>query len=156
MQLTRFTRCCPGFTGYLPFRGKSPGIFRYSAGLLREIRSCRYDLAIDACNGCPSGNILLSLARARFKLGFPDPGTAPASAWHAFLLPEHLAQRGVFLLRKAYAGSTRQAYAPLRILLSEQEMERARKMLSCLCAGSDQPIVGVFANATGAKCYGEA
>lgn len=128
----------------------------YSAGLLREIRSCRYDLAIDACNGSQSGKILLSLAKARFKLGFPDPGAAPESAWHAFSWPAHLAQRGVFLLRKAYAGNTSQDYPPLRILLSEREMKRARKVLACLCVGSDQPIVGVFANATGAKCYGEA
>lgn len=128
----------------------------YSAGLLREIRSCRYDLAIDACNGSQSGKILLSLAKARFKLGFPDRGVERESAWHAFSWPEHLAQRGVFLLREAYAGTTGQAYPPLRILLSKQEMEHATKMLSGLCVGRDQPIVGVFANATGAKCYGEA
>lgn len=131
----------------------------YAATVLHEIRSCRYDLAIDACNGSQSGKILLSLTRARFKLGFPDRGAARLSAWQAFSWPDHLAHRAVFLLRKAYAGRTRQAYPPLRVVLSSSEMDEARKMLACLCATNGSlgagPVVGIFANATGAKCYGE-
>lgn len=131
----------------------------YSAGVLREIRSCRYDLAIDACNGSQSGKILLSLVNARYKLGFPDRGSGLDSDWHAFQWPAHLAHRAVFLLRKAYAGRTSQVYPPLRVLLSPTEIAQAGKMLSCICIGRGQPgpgrVVGVFANATGAKCYGE-
>ncbi len=131
----------------------------YTAGILREIRSCRYDLAIDACNGSQSGKILLSLANARFKLGFPEQGTGLESAWQALPWPEHLAHRAVFLLRNAYAGKTSQVYPPLCIALSKAEMEDARRMLSCLCTAGSQtgagPVLGIFANATGAKCYGE-
>lgn len=131
----------------------------YTAGILREIRSCRYDLAIDACNGSQSGKILLSLANARFKLGFPEEGTGLESAWQALPWPEHLAHRAVFLLREAYAGKTSQTYPPLRVVFSQSEMAEARRMLSCLCSASGEagagPVLGVFANATGAKCYGE-
>lgn len=130
----------------------------HSASLLRELRACRYDLAIDACNGSQSGKILLALVNARFKLGFPGRGEGAASGWHGLEWPTHLAQRGVFLLRRAYAGTARQAYPPLRMLLSAQEMEEARQMLDCLCSGTSGcgPILGIFANATGAKRYGEA
>ncbi|MEP7184785.1 MAG: glycosyltransferase family 9 protein [Rhodanobacter sp.] len=131
----------------------------YTAGIVREIRSCRYDLAIDACNGSQSGKILLSLAHARFKLGFPDRGTERESAWQVFSWPDHLAHRAVFLLRKAYAGGTGEAYPPLRIVLSPPEIAEARQMLSRVCATSSQKsggsVLGIFANATGAKCYGE-
>ncbi len=131
----------------------------YTAGLLREIRSCRYDLAIDACNGSQSGKILLSLANARFKLGFPDPGTGFDSAWQALSWPEHLAHRAVFLLRTAYAGKTSEVYPPLRVVLSKGEMDEADRLLERLCTVESQAatgtVLGIFANATGAKCYGE-
>jgi heptosyltransferase-3 len=131
----------------------------YTAGIVREIRSSRYDLAIDACNGSQSGKILLSLANARFKLGFPEQGTGLESAWQTLPWPEHLAHRAVFLLRNAYAGQTSQVYPPLGIVLSKAEMEEAKRMLSALCTAGSQtgagPVLGVFANATGAKCYGE-
>jgi heptosyltransferase-3 len=131
----------------------------FTASLLREIRSCRYDLAIDACNGSQSGKILLSLANARFKVGFPEQGTELASAWQSVSWPEHLAHRAVFLLRKAYAGKTSQDYPPLHIALAPPELEQAQRMVARLCpddgAAGDGPVLGVFANATGAKCYGE-
>ena len=131
----------------------------FTASVLRELRSSRYDLAIDACNGSQSGKILLALVNARYKLEFPDADVAPESAWHAFSWPAHLAHRAVFLLREAYAGTTSQAYPPLRVLLSPSEMEQAKSMVSRLCKGRGEPgagsVVGVFANATGGKCYGE-
>lgn len=77
--------------------------------LLRQVRSDTYDLAIDACNDSQSGRLLLAIVKARFKLGYPDEPSDRKSAWRDFPCPEHLAHRGVFLLRTAYAGTTAQA-----------------------------------------------
>lgn len=131
----------------------------FTLRLLRDIRSARYDLAIDASIGSQSGRLLLALAHARFKLGFPDAAVSPASAWHVLAWPDHLAQRGVFLLRSAYAGDTDSAYPPLDVGLSLREKEEAAEILALLCRRSpsaSRPVVGIFTNATGAKRYAEA
>ncbi|HZX70832.1 MAG TPA: glycosyltransferase family 9 protein [Rhodanobacter sp.] len=129
-----------------------------SAGVLRALRRCRYDLAIDACNGSQSGRIVLALAQARYKLGFPDPKLNPASAWHALAWPDHLAHRSVFLLRQACAGATQPGYPPLNLELTPDEKLAAARVMARLCSGSHEPCratVAIFPNATGAKCYGE-
>ncbi|HWU77712.1 MAG TPA: glycosyltransferase family 9 protein [Rhodanobacter sp.] len=125
---------------------------------LRALRRCRYDLAIDACNGSQSGRIVLAMAQARYKLGFPDPLLNPASAWHALAWPDHLAHRGVFLLRKAYAGVTASVYPPLNLEVTVGDRCQAAAVLTAVCGGlRRQPgaTVAIFPNATGAKCYGE-
>lgn len=129
-----------------------------SAGVLRALRRCRYDLAIDACNGSQSGRIVLALAQARYKLGFPDPKLNPASAWHALAWPDHLAHRSVFLLRQAGGVATQPDYPPLNLDLTPDEMRAAAQAMARLCGGSREPsaaTVAIFPNATGAKCYGE-
>ncbi|MGY3040452.1 heptosyltransferase-3 [Rhodanobacter sp. TND4EL1] len=129
-----------------------------SAGVLRALRRCRYDLAIDACNGSQSGRIVLALAHAKYKLGFPDPKLNPVSAWHALAWPAHLAQRSVFLLRQARAGSSARDYPPLNLDLTPEERHAAAQAMARLCSGSCEPgapTVAIFPNATGAKCYGE-
>ncbi|WP_350016883.1 glycosyltransferase family 9 protein [Rhodanobacter sp. IGA1.0] len=129
-----------------------------SAGVLRALRRCRYDLAIDACNGSQSGRIALALAQARYKLGFPDPTLNPASAWHALSWPDHLAHRGVFLLRQACARTSRPDYPPLNLDLAPDEKRAAARVMARLCDGSRArggATVAIFPNATGAKCYGE-
>ncbi|WEN16521.1 glycosyltransferase family 9 protein [Rhodanobacter sp. AS-Z3] len=130
----------------------------YSVGVLRALRRGRYDLAIDACNGSQSGRIVLALAQARYKLGFPDPVLNPDSAWHALACPDHLAHRNVFLLRQAYAGSTRTDYPPLNVELTPEERHEAATVLDRVCGATRLQrgaTVAIFPNATGAKCYSE-
>lgn len=130
-----------------------------SAGVLLALRRCRYDLAIDACNGSQSGRIALAWAHARYKLGFPDPALNPASAWHALRWPDHLAHRSVFLLRQACARAARPDYPPLNLELTPYERQAAAQTMARLCAESGQRCavtVAIFPNATGAKYYGEA
>ena len=130
-----------------------------SAGVLRALRRGRYDLAIDACNGSQSGRIVLALTHARYKLGFPDQTSNPASAWNALAAPEHLAERGVFLLRQAYAGATGPDYPRLNLDLTPGEKREAGTVLSRVCGGTRKQrgvTVAIFPNATGAKCYSEA
>lgn len=129
-----------------------------SAGVLRALRRCRYDLAIDACNGSQSGRIVLALAQARYKLGFPDPALNPASAWHALAWPDHLAHRSVFLLRHARGVTTPLDHPPLNLDLTAEEMREAARGMARLCGGSRAQCaatVAIFPNATGAKCYSE-
>lgn len=129
-----------------------------SVGVLRALRRCRYDMAIDACNGSQSGRIVLALAHARYKLGFPDPKLNPASAWHVLAWPDHLAHRSVFLLRQARAGSSARDYPPLNLVLTSDEREAAARVMARLCngaCGTRPPTLAIFPNATGAKCYGE-
>ncbi|MEO5813327.1 MAG: glycosyltransferase family 9 protein [Rhodanobacter sp.] len=129
-----------------------------SARVLHALHRCRYDLAIDACEGSQSGRIALAMAQATYKLGFPDSGLNVASAWHGLRWPDHLAQRGVFLLRHAYAGSTRAAYPTLSLEVTPEETRDAATVLAQVCAlvpGPCVATVGIFANATGAKCYSE-
>ena len=130
----------------------------YSAGVLRALRRCRYDLAIDACNGSQSGRIALAMAQARHKLGFPDALVNPASAWHALTWPAHLADRGVFLLRQAYAGTIAADYPRLNLDLTTGEKQAAAKTLARVrgeAGGHRDMTVAIFPNATGAKCYSE-
>lgn len=129
-----------------------------SAGVLRALRRCRYDLAIDACNGSRSGRIALALAQARYKLGFPDPALNPASAWHALAWPAHMAHRGVFLLRQACTAVAQADYPPLDLDLTPDEKRAAAQAMARLCGGSRErcvATVAIFPNATGAKCYSE-
>ena len=129
-----------------------------STRALRALRRSHYDLAIDACNGSQSGRIALALVQARYKLGFPDPGLNPVSAWHALGCPDHLAHRSVFLLRQAYAGATRVDYPPLNLELTPAESQHAAKVLAEVCGGVRRScglVMGIFPNATGAKCYSE-
>jgi heptosyltransferase-3 len=127
-------------------------------GMLRQVRRNSYDLAIDACDGSQSGRLLLAVVKARFKLGLPDARGGRESAWHHLPCPEYFGHRGVFLLRTAYAGKVDRTYPPLNIRLSEQEKQQARLALAAVLGESarqpgTQPVVGLFANATGAKRY---
>lgn len=129
-----------------------------SARELRALRRCHYDLAIDACNGSQSGRIALALAQARYRLGFPDPRVNPESAWHALAWPRHHADRSVFLLRQAYAGTTAADYPRLNLDLTPGEKEAAAKVLARVCGEARERgrvTVAIFPNATGAKCYSE-
>ncbi|TPG46183.1 lipopolysaccharide heptosyltransferase family protein [Rhodanobacter glycinis] len=128
--------------------------------LLRQLRHNSYDLAIDACNGSQSGRLLLGIVKARFKLGFPDIRANAGSLWHSLSWPDHLARRSVFLLRTAYAGKVDRPYETLNLRLSDDERQQAGKALTAVLGGTQQaaagrPVIGIFANATGAKRYGE-
>jgi heptosyltransferase-3 len=130
----------------------------FSIGLLRQLRNNSYDLAIDACDDSQSGRLLLAMVKARYKLGLPKMSRSGASAWGHLPWPEYFGHQGVFLLRTAYAGKIDRAYPSPNIRLSEDEQEQAGKALASVLGESvrrsrSNPVVGIFANATGAKRY---
>lgn len=129
-------------------------------GLLRQLRLSSYDLAIDACVGSQSGRLLLGWVRARYKVGFPRVcDRQRSSAWHVLEVPPHLAKRNVFLLRSALGTEADLIYPLLDMRLSAAERHQGRQALEAILGAADpsQPrtVIGVFTNATGAKCYDE-
>ncbi|WP_019463522.1 glycosyltransferase family 9 protein [Dyella japonica] len=146
----------------LPKRGfKHPVSF---LGMLHGIRQTQYDLIIDPCIGSGFSRAMTRHLRGRYTLGFSDDG-ARSGLTHP--VPEsvagnHMGQRPINLLRWAratYSGVVDDTshYPSLDLRLTEQELLQGRaavdQLLSDTERGTARPVVGLFANATGAKRY---
>lgn len=132
-------------------------VWRYLAALAR-VRGRRYDLVIDPMPNSTSSRVVLSLCRARLRLGF-DSRDQWASLTHAVpesLMPKHRALQPVFLLQQALGVTHEPARLQLSIGCDAREQAEARTLLRRALAlqGHDpcsaQPV-GFFAYATGAK-----
>jgi ADP-heptose:LPS heptosyltransferase len=143
----------------LPRRGfKHPVSF---LSLLRHVRKTRYDLIVDPCVGSGFSRVLTRFLKGRYKLGFDDDPAhsglthcAPAS-----VAPRHMAKRPIDLLR-CKAGREHdpsEFFPPMDIRLTDAERAQGKDIVRDLLAGSTRPVrhpvVGIFANATGAKRY---
>jgi heptosyltransferase III len=140
----------------LPRRG-----FKHPAGFLSQlmrIRKTRYDLVIDPCVGSGFSRTLTRISHARYKLGFGEPGQAPGLT-HVVpesMAPQHMATRPVALVRWP-AQQENVAFPSMDIRLTESERASGKATLRELIA--EQPsrsagrTVGIFADATGRKCY---
>lgn len=143
----------------LPKRGfKRPAPF---LGMLLKVRKTRYDLIVDPCVGSGFSRALTKFFRGRYKLGFSDApeGSGLTHAVPVAIAMRHMAQRPVNLLRAVLKPSSDsdEAYSSLDIRLTETERTRGRAVIQQLLSDSMQtvtpPVVGIFANATGAKRY---
>lgn len=143
----------------LPKRGFKHPVSLLS--LLFRIRKTRYDLIVDPCVGSGSSRALTRFLNGRYKLGFDDaPGRSglthcvPASA-----APRHMAKRPIDLLRweAGKEPGASEPFPPLDIRLTDAERMHGKDLVHELLACSRQParspVVGIFANATGAKRY---
>lgn len=124
--------------------------------ILRAMRETSYDLAIDPDRRSKTARILLALAHSRHKLGFCGPEKS-GEVTHAVAIPEHIhhiAKLPVYLLRAALGRTCDTEYSKPSIRQSHAERTAGKHALSrlmgCSKAGA-RPVVGVFANATGAK-----
>lgn len=143
----------------LPRRGfKHPVPF---LGMLLRVRRTTYDLIVDPCVGSGFSRALTKFFRGRYKLGFSDTleGSGLTHAVPEAVAMRHMAQRPVNLLRAALApaiGSS-EPYPSLDIRLTDAERAQGRAAIQQLLCDSMQtvtpPVVGIFANATGAKRY---
>lgn len=128
-----------------------------------QIRRAKYDLAVDPCETSQSSRFLLAASKATCMLGIPRRSNADSSAAMAERpAPAHMAQWPVFLLRRALSGDPSKLaddYPILTLQLSQEERQRARRALNALLHVEDESsariVVGVFADATGAKRYDE-
>lgn len=137
-----------------------------SLRVLRQIRRTRYDLAIDPDSQSQTGRLLLMLAKATYKLGFISPKKS-GYLTHGLPVPAEPKRKGlrpVFLLRSAIHGAIdpgSQRYPLPDLRLSADERRQGRETLARLLAsrpglGDKKGVIGIFADATGAKLLGEA
>lgn len=128
-----------------------------------QIRRAKYDLAVDPCETSQSSRLLLAASKATCMLGIPRRSHADSSAAVAERrAPAHMAQWPVFLLRRALSGGSSTLdddYPTLTLQLSQEEIRRARQVLDASLhakgESADKTVIGVFAEATGAKRYDE-
>ncbi|WP_199099078.1 glycosyltransferase family 9 protein [Dyella sp. ASV21] len=143
----------------LPKRGfKHPLSF---LRLLRQMRRTRYDLIIDPCLGSGFSRAMTRLLHGNYKLGFSDrrEGAGLTHAAPTQVAMRHMAKRPVNLLRWALGQPTtsEESYPLLDMRLADAELAHGRHVIDELLSASRQtkslPVVGIFANATGAKRY---
>jgi heptosyltransferase III len=147
------------------FPGKS---YRHPLRVLRmlaRLRQEQYDIAIDPTTRSRAGRFLLQFVRARRRIGYAwgvarqdRVLTDAVDRAHA---PPHHAEIPVYLLRAALRppGSPEPdasaARVPLDIRLSEAERQAGVRELAFALGREEvgpQPVVGLYAHATGAKC----
>jgi ADP-heptose:LPS heptosyltransferase len=146
----------------LPKRGfKHPVRF---LSMLRGIHKTQYDLIIDPCLGSGFSRAMTRHLRGRFSLGFSDD-MVRSGLTHPVpteVAGDHMAQRPINLLRWArarYSGVVDDTshYPSLDMRLTEEERALGRSMVNRLLEAPQRdllrPVVGIFANATGAKRY---
>ena len=125
-------------------------------GNLRRVRATTYDLVIDPSPRSGTGRLWLSLARARFKLGFAG-GSHAGQLTHAIAVEAcstHFGKQSVDLLRAATGRAGGTAWPPLDIGLGQAERDAGRTALALIAGdgpGGEKGVVGIFANATGHK-----
>jgi heptosyltransferase-3 len=126
---------------------------------LRELRATHYDLAIDPTPFSTSGRLILSLTRARFRLGFSLPSQW-AALTHAIPLPAatmHQGRQPAYLLITALGAAWEPVTLRLWLPLRPDEVAAGRAAVSAALqavnAGTapGRTLVGYFGHATGLK-----
>ncbi len=143
----------------LPKRGfKRPVRF---LGMLLRVRKTRYDLIIDPVVGSGFSRALVKFTNGRFKLGYSDT-PEKSGLTHSVPLdaaPEHMAKRAIDLLHwnPSHTSGISIDYPTLDMRLTDAERAQGRKVIREMLDVPQQAmtplVVGVFANATGAKRY---
>ena len=156
----------PHVTTQYAFPGKS---YRHPLKVLRmlaRLRQEQYDIAIDPTTRSRAGRFLLRFVRAHRRIGYAwgvagqdrilTDAVDPARA------PTHHAEIPVFLLRSALHPrdapdiDASAARVPLDIRLSDAERQAGVRELAVALghtAAGPQPVVGLYAHATGDKCF---
>jgi heptosyltransferase-3 len=140
--------------------GSSRKLWRYFA-VLRRLRACRYDLAIDPVRESMSGRIAISLCRAQHRLGY-----ASESQWapltHAVTpLPglQHHAIEPVFLLSRVFGVPCEIRSLRICLPLRDDELAAGNRIISEAIArvnplATAAQAFGFFSHAAGLKPQG--
>jgi heptosyltransferase III len=154
----------PGVNTVILFPHKGAGLIRKYVRALRQLRATRYDLAIDPTPYSTSGRLILSLAHARFRLGFSLPSQW-AALTHAIPLPAgamHQGRQPAYLVATALGAAWDPAALRLWLPLRDEEVAAGRAAIAAAirAAGADiaagRPVVGYFGHATGLKALAPA
>ena len=133
--------------------------------LLLALRERSYDLAIDPIPRSRSGRFLLSLVRARVRIGYRwGVRIRDCMLTHAVspaLAPVHCAHSPLYLLRSALRSQAQQAADPgfrtwpLALRLTEAERREGARTLAGTLGSAATPAeapIGIYAHASGEKC----
>jgi heptosyltransferase III len=154
----------PGLGRVILFPHKGRGIIPAYLRALRQLRATHYDLAIDPTPFSTSGRLLLSLARARFRLGF-SLRSQWAALTHAIPLPAqtmHQGRQPAYLVTTALGAHWDPTALRLWLPLRPEEVAAGRAAISAAVHAvgvevtPERPIVGYFGHATGLKSLGPA
>jgi ADP-heptose:LPS heptosyltransferase len=131
--------------------------------MLFDIRKTEYDLIVDPCVGSGFSRALTRILRGHRKVGFSDQPTNSGLTHRVPLAaaPRHMAKRAISLLRRVTPLEARDSteFPRLDIRLTDMERAHGKSVIERLLASSQQTgnaVIGIFANATGAKCYPKA
>jgi heptosyltransferase III len=133
-----------------------------SMAMLKACRAHRYDLVIDPARSSAGGRVLLSLLRARWRLGFggEDQWLRLDYAANYDRCDRHEALRPLGLLQQAFGYALVPGKARLRIANSDDELAAGARLLAerlALAARQSRPgspVIGFFASARGRKDLG--
>jgi heptosyltransferase III len=142
----------PGVRQVIVFPHKGRGIIPQYVRALRRLRATHYDLAVDPTPFSTSGRLLLSVTRARFRLGFKVPSQW-AALTHAIPLPPqamHQGRQPAYLVSTALGASWEPEAVRLWLPLAPQEIAAGRVAVDAVASRSG-PRLGYFAHATGLK-----
>lgn len=149
----------PGVRQIILFPHKGRGLISGYWRALRQLRAMHYDLAIDPTPFSTSGRLILSLTKARFRLGFSVPSQW-AALTHAVALPAgtmHQGRQPAYLLTTALGASWDPAATRLWLPLRPEEIATARAAIDAALRAvnasvtPERPLVGYFGHATGLK-----
>jgi ADP-heptose:LPS heptosyltransferase len=150
----------PGVRQVVVFPHKTDRMVRRFLSALRRVRANRYDLAIDPVPESNSGRVLMTLCRARRRLGFVTSFQwAPLT--HAVPPPSdvmHQAAHPVYLIDRAigreYSPRTVRLWLPLR----EDELRAGQEVIARAIGRTElsatRQVIGYFAHAAGYKMLG--
>jgi ADP-heptose:LPS heptosyltransferase len=126
--------------------------------MLLALKFRSYDLAIDPIMRARGGRFILGWLRSRERVGFRwNSSSRDRMLTHAVEptgSPKHFAETPLFLLqdgRRSEAASIRNRRLDLRLTAAER-CAGVRRLGSVIGSGT-RPCIGVFANATGDKCF---
>ncbi len=140
-------------------------VLRHPLAALRIVlglRRTRYDLVIDASADSNSTRLLMSWLKPRKSIASPGADSKIRSDWIEAMAtaPSHFAKLPIFRLRQSLlhmADVYPEQYPSLDLRLTRFERRQGQKILDALLPRSDdgaRPMsIGIFANASGAKCF---
>jgi heptosyltransferase-3 len=146
----------PGVRQIIVFPHKTDRMVRRFLSALRRVRATRYDLAIDPVPESNSARAVMTLCRARRRLGFvTNFQWAPLT--HAVPPPRevmHQAVHPVYLLDRAIGREYSPGSVRLSLPLREDELAAGRELIRRAAGVSEAQLVnvfGFFAHAAGQK-----
>jgi ADP-heptose:LPS heptosyltransferase len=121
--------------------------------LLLALKFRSYDLAIDPITRARGGRFILGWLRSRERVGFRwNLSSRDRMLTHAVEPaghPRHFAETPLFLLQDGQRVGSRR----LDLRLTAAELRAGARRLGGVIGPAARPCIGVFANATGDKCF---